>query len=60
MHHADTNRNGFVDDAEIENLVAFARKELGLRMLLAICRGLMYRMLVMWKKRTELMMSNYI
>ncbi|RLM86518.1 putative calcium-binding protein CML44 [Panicum miliaceum] len=31
VHHADTNRNGFVDDAEIENLVAFARKEMGLR-----------------------------
>ncbi|CAL5061600.1 unnamed protein product [Urochloa decumbens] len=31
VHHADTNGNGFVDDAEIENLVAFARKELGLR-----------------------------
>ncbi|CAN6168838.1 unnamed protein product [Urochloa humidicola] len=31
VNHADTNKNGFVDDAEIENLVAFARKELGLR-----------------------------
>ncbi|RCV14003.1 hypothetical protein SEVIR_2G403100v4 [Setaria viridis] len=31
VHHADKNKNGFVDDAEIENLVAFARKELGLR-----------------------------
>jgi calmodulin len=29
--HADKNGNGLVDDAEIENLVAFARKELGLR-----------------------------
>ncbi|OAY66700.1 calmodulin-1-like [Ananas comosus] len=31
IRQADTNRNGYIDDAEIENLVAFAQKNMGLK-----------------------------
>ncbi|XP_026658309.2 calmodulin-1-like [Phoenix dactylifera] len=31
IRHADSNRNGFIDDAEIDNLVAFAQKHLGMK-----------------------------
>ncbi|KAL8230900.1 hypothetical protein R6Q57_000678 [Mikania cordata] len=30
---ADMNRNGFVDESEIENLIQFAQKELGVRII---------------------------
>jgi hypothetical protein len=31
IRHADRNRNGFVDDSEIEGLIHFAERELGFR-----------------------------
>lgn len=31
LKSADANRNGFVDERELENLVAFAEKELNVR-----------------------------
>jgi calmodulin len=30
IRHADSDHSGFVDDAEIENLVDFAQKDLGM------------------------------
>lgn len=31
LQHADSNDNGFIDDEEIENLVSFAQRKLGLK-----------------------------
>ncbi|KAJ1291907.1 hypothetical protein BS78_02G352100 [Paspalum vaginatum] len=31
LRHADKNSSGFLDDSEIENLVAFAQKDLGMK-----------------------------
>ena len=31
VRHADRNNSGYVDDAEIENLVAFAQTDLGMK-----------------------------
>lgn len=31
IRQADSNRNGFIDDAEIDNLVAFAQRNLGIK-----------------------------
>ncbi|KAG1330722.1 calmodulin-like [Cocos nucifera] len=31
IRQADSNHNGFIDDAEIDNLVAFAQKNLGIK-----------------------------
>lgn len=31
MKQADSNHDGFIDDAEIDNLVAFAQKNLGMK-----------------------------
>lgn len=31
FHHADKNHNGFIDDYEIDYLVAFAQKDLGFK-----------------------------
>ncbi|KAL6656976.1 hypothetical protein ACP70R_004756 [Stipagrostis hirtigluma subsp. patula] len=31
MRGADKNNSGFVDDGEMENLIAFARKDLGMK-----------------------------
>ncbi|KAL5198213.1 hypothetical protein ABZP36_001725 [Zizania latifolia] len=31
VRHADTDKNDFLDDSELENLVAFAQKKLGIK-----------------------------
>jgi calmodulin len=31
LHHADKNNNGFVDDTEMENLIGFVQKDLGMK-----------------------------
>ncbi|VAH27931.1 unnamed protein product [Triticum turgidum subsp. durum] len=31
LRHADRDKSGYIEDAEIENLVAFAQKDLGMK-----------------------------
>lgn len=31
LRQADTNRNGYIDDGEIENLIIFAQKNMGMK-----------------------------
>jgi len=39
---ADSNGNGFVDDSEIRNLVDFAHKNLGIKIIFWYCMCLLY------------------